>query len=144
MKNIIVGISFDKHTDRLLEQAGLFARQFNAKVWLIHIAAPNPAFVGYEPGPQVIRNDRAGDLRNEHKELQVLATRLNQEGINTEALLVQGPTVETFLEEANKLQADLIIVGCQEHSFLHNLFIENTSMELFKKTNIPLLAVPTI
>lgn len=142
MKNILVAVRFDKSCQRLVDQAADFARKFSAKIWLIHIAAPDPDFVGYEPGPQYIRDDRAQELRHEHQELQELANALSLQGLVCEALLVQGPTVKTILEEANRLQADLLIVGTQEHGFMHNLFSESTSLELFKKTNIPLLTIP--
>ncbi len=51
MKNILVTINFDKNEKILLEKSVQFANAFNSKLWLMHIAAPEPDFVGYEIGP---------------------------------------------------------------------------------------------
>ncbi len=65
-----------------------------AKIWLVHVAAPDPEFVGYEPGPQYIRDDRAKVLLAEHKKLASYIKSLEGKGYKAEALLVQGPTIE--------------------------------------------------
>jgi nucleotide-binding universal stress UspA family protein len=64
------------------------------------------------------------------------------DSIEKEALLIQGSTVEAVLKEAQKLESDLLIVGTHKHSFLHNLLQESVSLELLKKADIPLLAIP--
>lgn len=142
MKNILVAIDFDERTYELVAYAAEFAKKFSSKVWIVHIAAPEPDFVGYDVGPEYVRDNRAGELRVEHKNLQLLADKLLKEGVDAEGLLVQGPTVKMILDEAQKLYADLIITGSHDHSFIYNAFVGNTSLELFKKSRIPLLTVP--
>ena len=56
MKNILVTVDFDKHVELLLDKAFELAQCFKAKVWLMHIAAPEPDFIGFGPGPQYIRD----------------------------------------------------------------------------------------
>lgn len=142
MKNILVAIDFDERTYELVNYAAEFAKKFGAKIWIVHIAAPEPDFVGYSVGPEYIRDSRASELRSEHKNLHLLVDKLHQEGVEAEGLLVSGSTVKMILDEAKKLHADLIITGSHDHSFLYNAFVGNTSLELFKKSAIPLLTVP--
>lgn len=142
MKNILVALDFDLRSQQLTDYAASFAEKFEARLWLVHIAAPEPDFVGYDTGPQYIRETRAEDLREEHRVLQKMAEDLRKRSIAAEALLVQGPTVQTLLDECEKLEIDLLVIGSHEHGFLYNLFAENTALELFKKSNIPLLVVP--
>jgi nucleotide-binding universal stress UspA family protein len=142
IKNILVAVDFGVDDQVLLGRASQLAEKFNAKIWVVHIAAPDPDFVGYEPGPQYIRDFRAEDLRTEHKALKAYAENLGKSGIEAEGLLIQGPTVATILEEATKLSIDLFVVGTHKHGFLHRLFNENTPIELAKKSNIPLLVIP--
>ncbi len=59
MKNILVTIDFNKNEELLIDKAFQLAESFNSKLWLMHIAAPDPDFVGYEVGPQYIRDSRA-------------------------------------------------------------------------------------
>jgi len=62
MKNILVTIDFDVQTTLLIDSAYKLANAFDSKIWLVHIAAPNPDFAGYEVGPQYIRDSRAHEL----------------------------------------------------------------------------------
>lgn len=142
LKNILVAIDFNETVGDLLGYAEALALKFEAKVWVIHVAEPNPDFVGFETGPQYVRDMKADELREEHRQLQRICETFFDESVKREALLIQGSTVESVIDEAKKLHSDLLIVGTHKHSFFHDLFSENVSLELLKKAEIPLLAVP--
>lgn len=141
-KNIMVAVDFNDSIGELMVYADSLAHKFESKVWVLHVADPEPDFVGYEPGPQYIRDMKAEEYREEHHNLQEVCKNFLREDIKAEALLIQGSTVETVLEEAKKLNVDLLIVGTHKHSFLHNLLQESVSMELIKKSEIPMLTIP--
>lgn len=142
LKNIMVAVDFNDSIGELMVYAEGLAEKFNSKIWVLHVAEPEPDFVGYEPGPQYIRDIKAEEYREEHHNLQEVCKNFISEDIESEALLIQGSTVETVLDEARKLNIDLLIVGTHKHSFLHNLLQENVSMELLKKAEIPMLTIP--
>ena len=48
MKTILVTIDFDKSDQMLIDKAFQMAEVFGSKIWILHIAAPDPDFVGYE------------------------------------------------------------------------------------------------
>ena len=142
MKNILVTIDFNENENIVLDKAFEMAESFGSKLWLVHIAAPDPDFVGYEVGPQYIRESRASELREEHKKLQEYSSSLNKKGVESEGLLIQGATIEMIIKESKKLDVELIITGHHDHSFFYNLFAENISAEIIKKSKIPVLVVP--
>lgn len=142
IRNILVAVDFNDALGELIGFAESIALKFGAKIWVVHVAAPDPDFVGYEAGPQYIRDFRADELKEEHRKLQKLSEAFIDNNIESEGLLIQGSTVETVISEAEKLKADLLIVGTHKHSFFHNLLQESVSLELLKKGNIPLLAIP--
>ncbi len=142
MKNILVTVDFDIKTKNLLLQASQLAEKFKSKIWIMHVAAPDPDFVGYKAGPEYVEEQRAKDLRKEHKMVQSYAQQLKKKRLNAVGLLVQGATVETVLNESKKLKIDLIIIGSHKHSFLYRAFAEVTSSSIIKKSKIPLLVVP--
>ncbi|MGB0175567.1 MAG: universal stress protein [Owenweeksia sp.] len=142
MNNILVAIDFEEQSVRLIDYAASFAQKFDAQLCIIHIAAPDPDFVGYNAGPQNIRDMRAKELREEHRFIQAQVQRLKAMGIRTEGMLIQGETVKTILDEVEKLSSDLLIIGSHEHSFFYNLFAENTALEIFKRIKTPLLTFP--
>ena len=141
-KNIMVAVDFDDRSEHLLDRAYDLAQKYDAQLWIVHIAAPEPQFVGYQVGPEYIRDVRAEDLRDEHRFLQKMAAAFRDKGGKAEALLIQGPTVETLLDEMDKLKADLLIVGSNQHGFFYRAIAEDTALELQKKCKIPMLSIP--
>ena len=142
MKNILASVDFKGKENLLIEKAKELGEKFSSKVWLIHVAAPDPDFVGYDAGPQFIRDNRADILREERRYLQNFAESLNQNNIESEALLIQGATVETILQKAETLQIDLIIMGHQSHGIFYEAFFGNVSESIIKKSKIPVMVIP--
>ena len=142
MKNIILAIDFAENRKILTGYATEIAKNRNAKVWVIHIAAPEPFFVGYDVGPESERKFRADTLRDEHRTIQAIAKNMRNKGIDSEALLISGSTVKTLIEQSEKLNADLIIIGFHKRGFFASMFGDIT-IDVLKKTKIPLLSIPT-
>ena len=135
-------MDFNKNEEPLIDKALDLAKAFDSKLWLVHIAAPDPDFVGYEVGPQYIRDSRAAELRKEHKLIQEYTNKLKQKGVNTEGLLLQGATIEIVIKESKKLNIELIIAGHHEHGFLYKAFVGSVSDGILKKSKIPVLLIP--
>jgi len=142
MRNIVVAIDFSPVGDRLVEQVVEIARATGGYVWLLHVAAPEPDFVGYDPGPQQERDRVARDLRDDHRQLQAMADGLRERGLEATALLVQGPTVETILAEAEKLEADLVALGSHGRGFAYRALLGSISEGVLRRAHVPLLIVP--
>ena len=142
MKNILIGVDFAPVTEELLRLGSEMARAFDGRLRLLHVAAPDPAFVGYEPGPQTVRDSRAHELRTEHARLQHMADRLSLKGIQTDALMVQGNTSDTLLAQAEEWAADVIILGNRRHGFVRKAVIGSSSEGVIKNARCPVLLVP--
>ena len=143
MENIVAAIDFSEMTPTVVERAAEIARSFGSQLWLLHIAAPEPEFVGYGTGPQSKRDWRAKTLREEHRYLQGQARELSQSGIKVTALLLQGETVATILREAAKLKAEMIVVGSHGHGALHKAILGSVSEGIIQKASCPVLIVPS-
>ena len=142
MKNILVAIDFSDVTQQVVTQGMLLARAFACRLWLIHVAAPDPDFVGYSTGPQFRRDLRAETLRDEHKYLQDQADELRKQGIDVTTLLIQGETIETILQEALKLRADIIVIGSHGHGALYKTFVGSVSEGIIRRASCPVTIVP--
>jgi len=141
MKNILIALELDDQTDILIERV---VESFSGNieiVWLLHAAAPDPDFVGYDVGPQYIRDQRAEELKEEHKQLGTLAEKLRKKGISSDGLLIQGATLKTILDEADKLSIDIIAVGRHDYSFFYKTFF-STSSDVVHNSTIPVFVVP--
>ena len=142
MKNILVSIDFNNHEKSLIDKAIEMAKAFDSKIWLLHVAAPEPEFIGFGVGPQYIRDSRADELRKEHRLLSDYTDLIRLENQECEGLLINGATIEMILEEAHKLAIDLIIIGHHDHNFLYKAFFGSVASGVIKKSNIPVLVVP--
>jgi nucleotide-binding universal stress UspA family protein len=147
---ILLAIDLKTGTDRLQEEAQRYGQALNAIVDIIHVAAPDPYFVGYIKGTpeeqdsvDSRREPQAKELRLEHQQTQALATKLRATGVRVgQALTVQGPTLATVLEEARKLSADLLIIGSHHHGALYRLWHGDTATDAAKQAPCALLVVP--
>lgn len=139
---ILVGLDFSTASQALLTVAEQQARSLGAKLYLIHVVAPDPDFVGYEVGPQSVRDAVAHEYRDQHRQLQEAADRLRQSDLDTTALLVQGATGQTLLEEAAKLGVDQLVIGSHGHGAVYDLLVGSVSHWILQHTFLPVLVVP--
>lgn len=142
MKNILTAVDFSEIGVGVLELASTLAESFGSHLWLIHVAAPDPDFVGYDVGPPGVREQVAKHLREEHRLLQSMAEIQRERGIDVTPLLIQGPTIETILREAGKLDAELIVLGSHGRGAALRALLGSTSEGVLHKAGIPVLIVP--
>lgn len=142
MRKIVVGIDLSAATDKVIQTAARLAQSQSSQIWLVHVAGPNPDFVGYEAGPQVVRDQIAAGLRDEHRHLQDIADTVGSEGVTVTPLLVRGPTVESILNEAAKLQADVIVIGSHGHGLLYRALVGSVAQGILRGSSCPVLIVP--
>jgi nucleotide-binding universal stress UspA family protein len=126
----------------VLTAAGHVAGLAPTHVYLVHVAAPDPGFVGYDVGPGSVRDQVAAELRAQHQQLQALADGLRSGGIEVTALLLRGPTVETLLEKSKELQAGLIVLGSHGRSAVYNLLVGSVAEGIVRRSSVPVLLVP--
>jgi len=150
---LLVGVDLSEATEKIVKKAGELAKELSAQVWLIHVTKPEPAdlfIAGYEPDqienatdPQVVRDSMAKRFHNEHRQMQEIADRLRNSGLDATALLVQGATVEMILKEASKLDIDMIIVGSHGRGAMHQLLVGSVSGGVIHDSGRPVLVIPT-
>lgn len=140
--SLLVAVDFSSVSDDQLEIVGRLARP-NREIYLLHVAEPDPSFIGLEAGPDEVRHQVAAEYHREHEQIQTLAARLREAGHEVSALLVQGPTVDTILKQADKLGAEVIVVGSHGHGALFDLVVGSVSAGVIRKAKVPVLVVPS-
>ena len=141
--NILAPIDFSDATGAVVDQAAKLAKALDAKVWLIHAAVPEPDFVGYEVGPEYIRDSAARHLREEHQKLGEYQEKLRQGDVEVTAMLVPGEATDKILQEARRLEADLIVLGSHGHGALYNLLAGSVCQGVLSKAACPVVIVPS-
>jgi nucleotide-binding universal stress UspA family protein len=139
---LLVPLDLSSATARVLATATAVARDTGASVWLLHVAEPDPAFVGYEAGSAAVRDQVAHEYREEHRQLHEHARELREAGIDATPLLVRGPTADTILERAAHLEADLIVMATHGRGAVFDILVGSISHAVLRRSTIPVLMVP--
>jgi len=139
---LLVPIDFSPATGRTLAVAARFARDTGASLWLLHVAEPDPAFVGWDAGSASVRDQVAQVMRREHRELQAHADALREQGLDATALLLQGPVAATILAEAERLHADTLVMASHGHGAMFDLLVGSIGQAVLRGSKVPVLVVP--
>lgn len=144
MKNILVAVDFSTITSDLIDKAAEMALCHRSKshVYIVHVASPNPDFIGNKIGPANERQSRASELRKEKKELEQLTENLKRLEVEATPLLIQGPTAELLLTEARRLRAKYLIMGTHGYGVALTALLGSTSHMVIRDTPCPVLLVP--
>ena len=151
---ILVALDLSDASQKVLQQARLLAKALSTKLLLLHsVEAPSDPglmayepellFGGIEPDPTTLRETLAGRFRHEHDRLLQLSQELRDSGIDCNALLVRGRSVEVILAMADKHQADMILLGSHGRGVTAQLLLGSTSRGVLHKAKVPVHVVPT-
>ena len=142
--NILVAVDLSSASQNILHYVKTLALDLSAKVWLLYAEKPDLGFVGFGPGrPQSTLDKVAEDFKEKREELQNEADKLQNSGIDTESLFVQGSAVEVILDEASKLNIDLIVVGSHGHGAVYHLVVGSVSEGVLHRSSCPVIVIPT-
>jgi nucleotide-binding universal stress UspA family protein len=140
---LLVAVDLSKSTETIVDKVEEMNREYPAKVWIIHNALPEPDYVEFKVDPLAARENLAKKFRKEHRQIQDIADRLRNSGLDATALLVHGATVETILKEAADLDVDMIVVGTHGRGAMYQLLLGSVSEGIIHKSRHPVLVIPT-
>jgi nucleotide-binding universal stress UspA family protein len=126
-----------------MERTLELASAFSSKVWILHIV-PHSREAPFNVESKTLRREVAAELRHEHEFLQHLAQCLRDRDIDATALLVEGATIRTILKESDRLDIDLIVLGCHRHGLLYGALMDVTEEGLLSKCTRPIMFVPIL
>ncbi len=142
--NILVALDFSDASAPILSEAVNLAKTIDGgKVYLLHVAAPDPDFVGYDVGPQYIRDARADELKEEHKQLAAYQKQIEAAGIPCTPLLIAGHAAQLISEEAVKLETRYIVIGSHGHSAIYEALLGSVTQAVIREAKIPVMVVPS-
>lgn len=139
---VLICLDLSKGSKAVLDAGCRLAKAMGAGVTLLHVAAPEPDFVGYDVGPQSVRDAQSQELRNEHRELEAWRNEALKRGVAARALMVQGVTADRILEHAVRLRAEVIVLGSHARPALIDALIGSTTQTVLRRATAPVLVVP--
>ena len=76
------------------------------------------------------------------KEMSEVIKKLHAEDIQVEYIIKEGKSHQVICQEAERIQADLIIMGVSEKNIVSNFIFRSTASFVIEHVEIPVLVVP--
>ena len=158
MKCILVPIDFSDVTPPVIDLARQLARALGAEIHLLHVkeftAAAMPGTLGYglagmpelapmsgvpgfESMPETIPEDEGHTSK-----LAKWQAQIAQDGIKVSSHEPTGTVAEEILNQADELDADMIVMGTHGHGAMYNLLVGSATKGVLKHSTRPVLLVP--
>ncbi len=140
--NILVAVDLSPASDAVVEAARGVAELTGVSVYILHAVETEPDYICPEGDPETRRARVAEAFPKEHSRVQAIADKLLDDGLDASALLVCGSAVEATLNEAEILEAGLIVVGTHGHGSVYDVLIGSYSVSMIRNSKLPVLVVP--
>ncbi len=139
---LLVAVDLSKASSYVIEAVHRVALATDAEVYVLHTIIPLPGIAGPEFNPVTEQQELSERYLDERDELNELVTQLVDADVNASALMAQGDPVKTILRQAERLDAELIVVGSHGHGMMFDALVGSTSSGILRKSTIPVLVVP--
>lgn len=148
MKTILLPTDFSDSTAPALDWAQALAREYNAKLVLLHaqtLAGPGPTLpVAGDMGVGSGLGIDMPDLEPIHRsQLTALANGFQVEGILCQTDLRRGAVKDVILDAAEEHQADLIIMGRSQLNSIFDRLMGTVATGVARAAHCPVLVVPS-
>ena len=140
---LLVAVDLSESTETIVNKVEEITKRDSAKVWILHNALPEPDQLEFKVDHLEAPENLATKFHEEHRQIQDIADRLRESGLDSTALLVHGKTVEIILKEAANWDVDVIVVGTHGRGAIHQLLMGSVSEEIIHKSRYPVLVIPT-
>jgi nucleotide-binding universal stress UspA family protein len=159
MKRILVPIDFSDVTSPVIDLARQLARAFDADIHLVHVreltAAATPGTLGYGLAGMPELAPMAGvpvtgfeamqpipESEDEKSKLARWQKEIAQDGITITLHELNGAVAEEILNQADVINADLIVMGTHGHGAMYNLLVGSATKGVLKHAKCPVLLLP--
>lgn len=140
IKSILVPLDFSPPSKKALDYAVTFARQFKAKLTLVHVVEPiaTPDFVA--SFPLAMGNDQSMAAAKKQLEDLVKAARIPRSAV--EKILVRfGRSFHEIADAARTRKVDLIIISTHGYTGLKHALLGSTTERVVRHAPCPVLVV---
>jgi nucleotide-binding universal stress UspA family protein len=140
VRRILVPVDFSEPSAKALRYAVSFARQFDARITLLHVC-PVPYYPAEFGGfPTIVPVDEPPTKAIKHR-LEENARRFIPEPMRGRTLLRTGAAFDEICRAARDVKADLIIIATHGHTGLKHVLLGSTAERVVRHAHCPVLVV---
>jgi nucleotide-binding universal stress UspA family protein len=142
MMKLLAAVDLSKASGYVIEAVHRVASATDAEVYVLHTIIPLPGIAGPEFNPVTEYQEMSERYQDEQDQLNELVSQLVDVDVNATALMVQGDPAKTILTEAERLDAELVVIGSHGHGMMFDALVGSISAVILRKSTIPVLVVP--
>jgi nucleotide-binding universal stress UspA family protein len=143
MKTILAPVDFSKVSESVVREAAVLARSVDGRVVLLNVVQP-PVVINEYAGMVDIAQLTAAGEKNAARELEQLEDNLRNAFVKAESVQVTGTPVAHIIDQAEKLDADYIVMGSHGHTALYDLLVGSTTHGVLMRSKCPVMIVPAV
>ena len=142
MKIILAPVDFSPVTSRVVDEAARLAKAVDGSVALVHVARVPQAVTEYALEMGSLAQLTTTIEQAADHQLKEIEDELKTRGVATQSVRVTGSPMIDILDQAEKLQADYIVIGSHGHTAFYDLVIGSTASAVIKRARCPVIVVP--
>ncbi len=146
IKRILCPTDYSEFSRHAFEQALLLARWYGAEVTALHVYAVPMAMVAIPGGATTVPVDHtamaAVHMAEHLTEMSRFIEAANTAGVKVDPLVLEGGVIDSIVEQAASLEADLIVMGTHGRSGFERLLLGSVTERVLRKAPCPVLTVP--
>ena len=137
---ILIATDGSQYSDKALEVAIGLAKAFNSRLYIIHVVEEDKVAMAASTMPIMV-NVIEDMVKIGNEILNKAKTKASEAGVNAEVILARGNAADKILENADKLNVDLIVVGSRGLRGLARFLLGSVSEKVVRHSNKPVLVV---
>lgn len=143
MKTILAPIDFSKVSNAVVDEACELARALEGRVVLLAVVQPPVVVTEYVVMIDNIAELTAAGEKNAARQLEALEEKVKSEFVSVESVQVVGAPVANILDQAEKLEANYIVMGSHGHTAFYDLLVGSTTHGVLMRAKCPVVIVPS-
>ena len=142
---ILCATDLNSTSNEAVKKAVQLAHQYNSKIIMLNV---HEEFMTKEEMGMLRVSIDAVKLEIQtialkaKKEMSEVIKKLHAEDIEVEYIIKEGKSHQVICQEAERIQADLIIMGVSEKNIVSNFIFRSTASFVIEHVEIPVLVVP--
>jgi len=144
VKTILAPIDFSTVSEAVVAEAAALARAHNGRVVLLTSIQPPVVPTEYAAFIKDVTEITAAGEKNAARQLAKMEEKLHRELVAAESLQLVGAPIPHILEQAEKLEADYIVMGSHGHTALYDLLVGSTTHGVLLRAKCPVVIVPSV
>ncbi len=141
IKAILYPTDFSKYSLHALDYALSFAKQYKAKLYIVHVLPNYPLVLGPEATFVNIPKLEAETSEFVQKELNKLQERCTAEGLESETMVMVGTPFVQIINAAREKKVHLIVIATHGRSGLSHVLFGSVAERVVRKAPCPVLSI---